>query len=336
MNTVLGDCTVIDVQRAADELRPYARLTPVWELESECFGTRGAAPVSVNLKLECLQYAGSFKARGAQLGILRLSAKERTHGVVAMSAGNHAIAVAFAGQRFGVPVRVVMPETANPLRIERCRQLGAEIRFCRSMAEGFAMIEAIAKADSCAILHPFESPTMVLGGATLGLEWLTQAPMLDALVVPVGGGGLIAGVACLAKQLRPGCQVFGVEPFGADSMFRSFQAGTPQAIERPNTIADSLGAPFALPYTFDLCRRYVDEIVRVTDDELTRALYQLAQLAKLAVEPAGAAAFAAAAGPLRDRLAGKRVGLLVCGANLDATRYAEYLLRGEAVIRQGL
>ena len=331
----MSQLAIAEVYEAADQLRPYSRVTPVWELERGFQEAVRTGPAAVSLKLECLQHAGSFKARGAQLGVLRLTERECERGVVAMSAGNHAIAVSFVGRRFGVPVRVVMPETANPLRVERCRQLGAEVQFCRSMAEGFAMVEAIAQAESRTILHPFESQTMVLGAATLALEWLTQDSRIDALIVPVGGGGLIAGIALAAKQIQPQCQVFGVEPFGADSMFRSFQAGTPQSIDRPETIADTLGAPFALPYSFGICRTYVDEVVRVSDDELCGALYRLSQLAKLAVEPAGAAALAACLGPLRDRLVARRVGLLVCGANIDAGRYSEYLLRGEQIVRQG-
>ena len=248
-----------------------------------------------------------------------------------MSAGNHAIAVAYAGAQFCIPTKVVMPKSANPLRIRRCRNSGAEVIFCNSMAEGFELVEQIAHAEGRTLLHPFESRSMVLGGATLAAEWLEQSPDLEALVIPVGGGGLIAGVALAAKQIKPSCQVFGVEPFGADSMYRSFQSGFPERIEKPDTIADTLGAPFALPYSVGICHRYVDEVVRVTDDEICAALYRLSQVAKLAVEPAGAVAAAGLCGPLAGALSDKRVGLLICGANIDAERFAEYLLRGAGI-----
>ena len=159
----------------------------------------------------------------------------------------------------------------------------------------------------------------------MGLELVEQAPDAEAVIVPIGGGGLCAGVASAVKQAKPGCRVFGVEPEGADSMRRSFDAGSPQKIEAVRTIADSLGAPHAAPYSFALCRRYLDDLVLVSDDALRRAMALLLSSAKLAVEPAGAAATAALCGPLRERLAGRRVALIVCGANIDAATFARHL-----------
>jgi threonine dehydratase len=157
-----------------------------------------------------------------------------------------------------------------------------------------------------------------------------QAGELDAVVVPIGGGGLCAGVASAVKLASPRTLVFGVEPEGADSMHRSFAAGSPRPIEAVRTIADSLGAPHAAPYSFDLCRRYVDELVLVSDEQLRRAMYLLFVSAKLAVEPAGAAATAALCGPLLERLRGKRVGLVVCGANIDHATFAAQVAAGAA------
>ena len=150
-------------------------------------------------------------------------------------------------------------------------------------------------------------------------------PDLDAVIVPIGGGGLCAGVASAVKQSSPKTQVFGVEPEGADSMHRSFRSGKPEGIDKVRTIADSLGAPHAAPYSFELCRRYVDELVLVNDDQLRAAMRLIFRGAKLAVEPAGAAATAALCGPLRDRLAGKRVALIVCGANIDAPTFTRLI-----------
>jgi threonine dehydratase len=151
-------------------------------------------------------------------------------------------------------------------------------------------------------------------------------------VVPVGGGGLIAGIAAAVKQINPACAVYGVEPAGADAMSRSFEAGMPSRLMKVDTVADSLGAPFALPYSFGVCRRFVDEIVRVEDEALCAALFHLYADMKLAVEPAAAAATAALLGPLKARLAGRRVGLIVCGANQDAERYAQLLARGAVAV----
>jgi threonine dehydratase len=185
------------------------------------------------------------------------------------------------------------------------------------------------------MIHPFESPDTVLGTATVGLELMQQVPGLEAVLVPVGGGGLCAGIAAAVKQLNPSCAVYGVEPFGADAMYRSFASGTPETLERVDTVADSLGAPYALPYTFGVCRRFVDDIVRVSDDDLCSSMFHLFRDAKLVAEPAAAAATAALLGPLRERLAGKRIGLIVCGSNIDPRRYCELLERGQARVAAG-
>jgi threonine dehydratase len=171
-------------------------------------------------------------------------------------------------------------------------------------------------------VHPFEGVRTALGTATLGYELAHQVPELDLVLVPIGGGGLCAGVASALKLLQPRCRVIGVEPEGADSMHRSFAAGEPRPIEAVRTIADSLGAPYALPISFELCRRNVDELVLVDDDALRAAMRTLQREAKLAVEPAGAAATAALLGPLRERARGQRVGLVVCGANIDPATYS--------------
>jgi threonine dehydratase len=184
-------------------------------------------------------------------------------------------------------------------------------------------VEAIERTEGRTFVHPFEGYHTALGTATLGLEFLTQAPDLDAVVIPIGGGGLCGGMAAAIKQLKPTCAVYAVEPVGADTMARSFAAGSPQAIDRVRTIADSLGAPYALPYSFALCRAYVDDLVLVDDDALRRAMGLLYADMKLAVEPAGAAATAALLGPLASRLAGKQVGVIVCGANLDLATFSQ-------------
>jgi threonine dehydratase len=157
---------------------------------------------------------------------------------------------------------------------------------------------------------------------------------LDAVVVPVGGGGLLGGIAAAVKQLNPACAVYGVEPFGADALYRSFQSGTPQTLERTDTVADSLCAPYAMAYSFGVCRHFVNEVVRVTDEEICRAMLYLFRDAKLVAEPAAAVATAALLGPLRSTLAGKRVALLVCGSNIDAPRFAELLCRGTRSVEE--
>ena len=218
--------------------------------------------------------------------------------------------------------KVVMPKTANPFRVARCRSYGAEVVLVDDVRQAFARVQQIQQEEGRFFVHPFEGPLTALGTATVGLEFCAQVPNLDAVIIPIGGGGLCAGMAAAIKQLQPACKVFGVEPVGADSMTRSFAAGTPQAIEAVRTIADSLGAPYALPYSFELCRHFVDDLVLIDDEAMRRAMGLLFSSMKLAVEPAGAAATAALCGPLRDRLRGQRVGVIVCGANIDLESFA--------------
>lgn len=277
------------------------------------------------LKLELFQHTGSFKARPALANLISLAPEARARGVTAVSAGNHAIAVAYAARRLGTTAKVVMFKKASPHRIQRCRELGAEVVLADDVHAAFASVRQIERDEGRSFIHPFEGWLTVLGDATLGLEWERQAPDLQAMILPIGGGGLAAGVAAAVKQLNPRCAIYGVEPRGADSMHRSFAAGSPQSIERVTTIADSLGAPHAAPYSFGLCRRYLDDLVMIDDDDMRRAMRLLFRDLKLAVEPAGAAATAALCGPLRERLAGKRIGVLVCGSNIDAESFAQQL-----------
>ncbi len=317
--------TLEEIRDAAQALASRIRRTPVEPLHGNEVEKEFGAETRAYLKLELFQLTGTFKARGALLNAIRLPGDARERGVTAISAGNHAIAVAFAARELGLSAKVVMIASANPLRIERCKAYGAEVILAPDAHAGFATVERIAEEEGRALIHPFEGRTTALGTATLGQELCEQLPQLDAVIIPIGGGGLCAGVASAVKLLNPSCRVFGVEPFGADSMYRSFEAGEPRGIERVVTIADSLGAPYALPISFAFCRRNVDGLVRVSDEELREAMRFLLRNAKLAVEPAGAAATAAMLGPLRETLRGRRVALIVCGSNIDAASYAKLI-----------
>lgn len=271
----------------------------------------------VTAKLEFLQHTGTFKARGALATLQRLSADELRHGVTAVSAGNHAIATAFAARAMGTTAKVVMIRAANPSRIASCRAFGAEVVLADDVHDAFAVAERIQREEGRYLVHPFEGPGVALGTGTVGLEICEQVEDFDALVVPIGGGGLIAGIANAVKQIRPGCEIYGVEPEGADTMHRSRAAGEPCGIERVTTIADSLGAPFALPYSFALAQAHVDRLVLVDDMQLRRSMGFLFRTMRLAVEPACAASTAAVLWPLRERLRGQRVVLVMCGSNID-------------------
>ncbi len=268
-------------------------------------------------KLEFLQRTGTFKARGALVTLRSLSAEQRAAGVTAVSAGNHAIATAFAARMTGAHAKLVMIASANPYRIEACRGFGAEVIIAGDAHEAFERACQIQQAEGRFLVHPFEGPSVALGTGTLGLEICEQVGDFDEIIVPIGGGGLIAGVSNAVRQLRPDCTITGVEPEGADSMHRSFDSGKPEGIDEVRTIADSLGAPYALPYSFELTRANVDRLVRVADDALRAAMRDLFRWMKIAVEPACAAATAALLGPLRESSRGKALVIVFCGSNID-------------------
>jgi len=314
--------TLHDIRAARERLGERVRETPVWHWHSDAVERVIGARTRVFLKLELFQYTGTFKARGALLNAMALSNEAKNVGVTAVSAGNHAIAVAFAARLVGTTAKVVMTKTANPTRVALCRAYGAEVVLADDVHQAFDTVKRIETDEGRTFIHPFESDLTVLGTSTVGFEWCRQAEDLDAVIVPIGGGGLIAGIACAVTQMQPRCKIFGVEPQGADGMHRSFAAGSPRSIEKVDTIADSLGAPYALPYTFGIARRFVEEIVLVSDEQMQRAMGLLFADMKLAVEPAGAAATAALCGPLRERLAGQRVGVIVCGSNIDTATFA--------------
>jgi threonine dehydratase len=277
-------------------------------------------------KLEFLQRTGTFKARGALATLAGLSKDELLRGVTAVSAGNHAIATAFAAKEMGSSAKVVMTSSANPARVATCRSYGAEVVIAADVHAAFAMANKIRDEEGRFFVHPFDGPSIARGTGTMGLEICEQLDEFDAVVIPVGGGGLISGAANAIRQLRPDCEVIGVEPEGADSMHRSFAAGEPRSIEQVGTIADSLGAPFAMPYSFTLTRDNVQRLALVSDDQLRKAMGFLFQHMKIAVEPACAATTAALFGPLRESLAGKRVVLVYCGSNIDWKTFAEQVI----------
>ena len=311
---------MIDAARA--ELAPWIATTPVFARADLPGAPAGA---TLQFKFELLQNAGTFKARGAFANILALDDAQKARGVTAISAGNHAIAVAYAAQKLGVPAKVVMLASANPARLALARACGAEVLLAADGAAGFAMVHDIQATEGKFFVHPFNGLRTVLGTATLGAEWAEQSGGLDAVVLPIGGGGLAAGVATALKLLMPGVAIYGVEPAGATGMAQSFATGGPVKMGAMQSIADSLMAPHTEAYSYGLCRRAIDDLVTVDDNALRAAMRLLFAELKLAVEPACAAATAAALGPLRDRLAGRRVGVLLCGSNTDLATFARHV-----------
>lgn len=294
-------------------LRRWLIKTPVMRCQAleELSGAR------VFAKLEFLQRTATFKPRGALSVLLSLDDAQKAAGVTAVSAGNHAIAVAFAARETGTHAKVVMTRSSSPQRVARCKDYGAEVVLADNPHAAFELAEQIGRDEQRYFVHPFEGPLTTLGTATLGAEICEQVDDFDALLVPIGGGGLCSGVAAAVKQLRPEVEIFGIEPLGADSMHRSFLAGKPVGLDRVDSIADSLGAPFALPYSFEVCRQFVDQLVHVSDDQLRAAMTCLFMEMKLAVEPACAASTAALLGPLAKSMRGRKVVLVMCGSNTD-------------------
>jgi threonine dehydratase len=318
--------TIAEIRAARDRLVGLVRVTPVFNLPLCELDPTWPSDAEAIFKLELFQVTGTFKARGALNGIQGVSGEQRNRGVTAVSAGNHAVAVAYAAQALGVSARVVMIRTANPLRVELARRYGAEIEFAEHGKGAFERVKEIEIEQGRFFVHPFEGPGPVTGTATLGLEWFEQSGAMDVVVIACGGGGLLAGVAAAMKQLSPTTMLYGVEPEGADAMCRSFESGHTVVLPSISTIADSLAPPMTTPYTFEVCRHYVDKMVRVSDRAIRSAMSLSFRALKVAVEPAGATALAGVLGPLRAELAEKhRIGILVCGSNIDSQTYCSQL-----------
>jgi threonine dehydratase len=321
----MPEISLEEIRATAALIAPYVVETPVHSWSGREIVELVGANTEIVLKLELFQHTGTFKPRGALSQMLRLSSEERRRGVTAVSAGNHAIAVAYAASVLDMDAKVVMVSTANPARLASARAFGAEVLLAVDGPSAFAMVEKIASDEARTLIHPFEGRNVSLGTATLGVEIAEQAGALDVLIVAIGGGGLASGVAAAVKLIHPECRIYGVEPAGADSMRRSFAAGAPQRLEHTSTIADSLAPPMALPFSFAMCRDNLDGLVTVDDGELRRAMALLYREMKLVVEPAGAAAVAAAIGPLREVVEGRRIGIVICGSNIDIGTFHDHI-----------
>ncbi|MEO5903873.1 MAG: pyridoxal-phosphate dependent enzyme [Gemmatimonadaceae bacterium] len=304
--------------------------TPIRRLVDDPVGAAVGESTEVWLKEELFQRTGSFKPRGALSVMLDLDESALARGVTGVSAGNHAISLGYSARILGTTAKVVMPKTANAFRVQKCHDLGVDVELVDNIGEALERVKQIETEEGRTFVHPYEGPKTAMGTASVGMEFIDQVreagASLDAVIVAAGGGGLTGGVACAVKQMSPTTAVYVVEPEGADTMYRSFEIGSPQSLDAVRTIADSLGAPRCEPYSYALNWRFVDEVVLVSDDQIRDGMRLLFRSAKLVVEPAGAAALAALMYPLQDRLNGKRVGLVVCGANIDAETFAKHIL----------
>lgn len=313
-----------EVREAARRLAGKLHRTPL--LSSVSLGER--AGVCLFLKCESFQKTGSFKPRGALNRILALDPATRRRGLVTVSAGNHAQAVAWSARLVGAPCAVVMPADAPRGKMEAVRSYGAEIIAHPDRATLFDKLREVEAERGLVFVHPFDDPMVLAGAGTAGLEILEDLPEADAVVVPVGGGGLLGGIACAVKAIRPVCRVVGVELREGPGLEPALAAGRPVSVSRPyGTVADGMTPPFVGALPLEIARRHVDEVVAVGEEQIVEAMRLLMTRAKLYVEGSGAASTAAVvAGAARFR-AGSLVVAVVSGGNLDPDRAAA-ILRG--------
>ena len=311
-----------DIEAAATRLRGEV-------IETPCLPSRTLSELigcEVFLKFENLQFTASFKERGALNKMAQLTTAERTAGVLAVSAGNHAQAVAYHAQRMGIPATIVMPRFAPAVKVDNTRRFGAEVlldgdTFDDARASGLAL----AHTRGLTVVHPYDDLAVAAGQGTVALEMFAQQPRIDTLVVAVGGGGLIAGMSTVAKALRPGCEVFGVQTERFPAVWNALHQGQRESGQA--TIADGMAVKLPGASVLPSIRAQVREVLLVGEDELEQSILTLLEIEKTVVEGAGAAGLAALL-KYRDRFAGRKVGLVLCGGNIEPLVLAEIIQRG--------
>jgi threonine dehydratase len=313
-----------DIQTALNRIRSAIRISPC--TPSETF--TGLTHNSIFLKLDNQQRTGAFKERGALNKLLTLTPDERAHGVIAASAGNHAQGVAYHAGRHGIKARIFMPLPTPLTKVSATRAYGAEVVLQgANYDEAYEKAVENGRADRLTLIHAFNDDAVIAGQGTIGLEILEQHSDIEVVVVPIGGGGLIGGIACAVKESRPSVRVFGVQPARIPSMKAAVAEGKPVTLEPAKTIADGIAVRRAGERTLPLVQKYVDDIVTVEEEEIANAILLLLEHEKTLAEGAGAAALAAVLNrklPLKE----KRVAVLVCGGNIDVTLLSRIIERG--------
>ena len=314
--------TLDNVYRASQVLKPVVRKTDIIYAPKLKKGTE------LYLKTENLQITGSFKVRGSYYKMSKLSDEERARGVIACSAGNHAQGVALSAQKNGIKAVICLPDGAPISKIEATKSYGAEVCLVEGVYDD-AYNKALALRDEMGytFIHPFNDEDVIAGQGTIALEIVDQLPDLDAIIVPIGGGGLISGIAYTIKSINPNVKVYGVQASGAPSMLRSVEDGQIEELESVSTIADGIAVKKPGDLTYEICSKYVDKIVTVTDDEISAAILALMEQHKLVTEGAGAVAVAAAMFGKLD-LEGKKTVCLLSGGNIDVTILSRLIKRG--------
>ncbi|MFO1497374.1 MAG: threonine ammonia-lyase [Verrucomicrobiota bacterium] len=316
-----------DIEAAAERIHGHI-------IESPCplsIPLSEATGCNIFCKLEYLQRTGSFKERGARNALMLIGSEERKRGVIAASAGNHALGVAYHARLLQIPATVVMPVFAPITKVMNCRRLGATVVLQGAhLGEARRHAEELVRTRGYTYINGYDDPTIIAGQGTMGLEMVSQVPDLDAVIVPIGGAGLIAGVGLAVKTLKPGAQVLGVEPQRVASFTAALQAGRPVPVETKPTLADGLAVPEVGGNAFELAKGLVEKTVLVSERDIALAILRLIELEKAVVEGAGAAPLAACLAGLLPELKGRNVILPLCGGNIDTTILGRVLERGLA------
>lgn len=315
--------TMEKIREAAEVLKGVARRTDM------IYAPKLSVRSQVYLKTENLQVTGSFKVRGAYYKISTLTDEELARGVIACSAGNHAQGVALGAQQRGAKAIICMPDIAPIAKVEATKSYGAEVRLVPGTYDDASAYAAkLCREKNMTFVHPFDDPSVIAGQGTVGLEILEQLPNVDAVMIPVGGGGLISGVAYAIKQLKPDCKVYGVEAAEAASMKRSVEAQDRLTLASANTFADGIAVKHPGDLTFEMVNKYVDGIVTVSEDEIAAAILFLVEQRKLVCEGAGAVSVAAMIYDKVPELQGKTVCCLLSGGNIDVNILSRVIYRG--------
>jgi threonine dehydratase len=316
--------TIADIEAARARIQSSIYVTPC--AHSETFSR--LCGNKIYFKLENLQMTGSFKERGALNKILTLTPAERAAGVIAASAGNHGQGVSYHATRQGIRARVFMPEAAPLSKVSATRGYGAEVVLCgESYDDAYQAARVRCTADGATFVHPFDDEAVIAGQGTIGLELIEQNPYLEAVIVPVGGGGLIAGIACAMKETNPRIKVFGVETSRLPSMMAALSSGSPLVLPAAQTIADGIAVRRAGDITLPLVKRYVDDIFTVDEEEIANAILLLLEREKTVAEGAGAAAVAAVL-QRKTPLQGRKIAVVVSGGNIDVNMLSRIIERG--------
>ena len=314
-----------NIDRAREVLRGKIVNTPMLNLNEDDFHEILPDNSEVSIKLELFQQTGSFKARGVAIGLETLEEKKKAQGIVTVTGGNHGIATAWGASKYGISAKIIMPKTADPFRIDKCKNLGAEVILTENVDDAFRKLDEIETDENRYVLHPFNQENMIIGSATCCAEIIDQMGDIDILIIPIGGGGLIGGMAHYLGQINSSVELLGVEPVGADSFTKSLENNGAIRIHKVDTIADSLGAPMAMEFSFNIAKKRVSQVEKVTDDEIRNAMITMRDRLGFIVEPACATSLAGLQERYKKKCEGKKVGIIACGSNISFERYNEIL-----------